>query len=553
MREAGWSESKGEAVEGPVSFSDDELARAKPGAEEGELAPAAIPDWLKDIAPQQISDAGGEPSVPSGPDWGVESAAETPETPAAPQTGRSAIAGGTEQGSEVPTWLEEPSPGATETIVTWLGDRSARAAAFQQPPTPPAEPESAPEAEQPDWLAQGGFLDEEPAEQAPSAPEGPPAWLTGVAEAAASEELLSAEPPSWVTEEAPEPPVEEEIAPEPQASPEAPDWLRAIAEPGAAPTPASEAEADWLAGLSSAASAQPKAAETSGPEWLRGIGEAEEKPAAQPAQRSAPDWLRGLSAEEPPAAPAEPASAGPEWLREAPAAPKLGGTQAGAFGTAGAGIDWLRGIGEPEEQPATTGAPAGGGDNEWLRGLVESSAEAAGEEPAPAAEEGEAWPESEPAEADVSPAETPDWLGRLAAAAPPPEPPSAVPQPSWLEEVASEGEPEATQEPDWIREMAGASQSQPSELPEAEADDWLKGLLDEASLPQEAAPAPADESEEALGPDWFALQVGEEEAGPELSGPHRDQDNGLAARSGRAIHAAGRPRAAPCARLAQGV
>ncbi|MCX6071288.1 MAG: tetratricopeptide repeat protein [Chloroflexi bacterium] len=422
MREAGWGESKGEAVEGPVSFSDDELARAPTGASEGELAPAAIPDWLKDIAPPQLGAAGGGPSVTSRPDWGDEAASGTPKPTSAPQPAQPSAEAGTDKGGEVPTWLEEPSPGATETIVTWLGDRSARAAAFQQPPSPSPEPEPAPEAEQPDWLAQGGFLDEGPAEEVPSAPEGPPAWLTGVAEAAASEELLSEEPPSWVSEETPEP-AEEEITPEPPPGPEAPDWLRAIAEPGAVTAPSAEAEA--------------------------------------------------------------------------------------AFGTAGAGIDWLRGIGEQEEAPAPTEAPSAGAGDEWLRGLVEFGAEATSEQPTPAADEDAAWPEGEPAAAEAAPSETPDWLGRLAAAAPPPETPSAVQQPSWLEEVASEGEPEAAQEPDWLSEMPGASKSQPSQIPEPEADDWLKGLLDGAALPQEPAPAPAEAGGE---PDWFALQGREEES-----------------------------------------
>lgn len=184
MRAAGWGESRGEAVESPVSFSDDELAGTPAEGGEGELAPAAIPDWLKDIAPQQVGDAGAGAAGTSKPDWAAESAPVTPEAPSAPQPEMPPA--GTEKGTEVPTWLEEPSPGATETIVTWLGDRSARAAAFQQPPSPPAEPEPAPEEEQPDWLAQGGFQDEEPAGEAPAAPEGPPAWLTGVAEAAAS-------------------------------------------------------------------------------------------------------------------------------------------------------------------------------------------------------------------------------------------------------------------------------------------------------------------------------------------------------------------------------
>ncbi len=518
MREAGWSESTGEAAEGPVSFTDDELASAQGAAGEGELAPAAIPDWLKDIAPQDT----GAGASSSRSDWQAEAATEPPEAqPAAPPESPS-----TTKGGEVPTWLEEPSPGATETIVTWLGDRSAREAAFQQPPSPSEEPAPAPAAEQPDWLAQGGFLDEEPAAETPGAPEGPPAWLTGVAEAAASEDALSAAPPSWVTDDLPEPaepePDEEEVAPEPQPGSEAPDWLRAIAEPGSVAAPSAEPEGDWLAGLSSAAAARAKPAEAGGPEWLRGIGEPEETPAGQPEQRTAPDWLRGLSGLEPPAAPSEPASAGPDWLKETPPAPKPAGSDAAALRAGGAGIDWLRGIGEEAEPAAPAEVPSAGAGDDWLRGLVEDGAGAGREEPELAAEESGAWPEGEPAEAEAAPPETPDWLGRLAATAPPPESPGAVEQPSWLEEVASEGEPEAVHEPEWLSEMPGVAKGEASQTPPPD-DDWLKGLLDEGASPAELAPAPGAEAGEV---DWLGLQGAEGEAGPELGAEIRTRTTG---------------------------
>jgi tetratricopeptide (TPR) repeat protein len=500
MREAGWAESTGEAVEGPVSFSDDELAGAAEGTGEGELAPASIPDWLKDVAPRQTGELGEDGAGTPTPERQAEAPAEPPSREPArevPEAARPAKAG------EVPTWLEEPAPGATETIVTWLGDRGTRAAAMQQAAPQPAEPEPIPEAEQPDWLTQGGFGDEEPSEEEPEAPETPPAWLTGVAEAAASEDALSAEPPSWVTEEVAESPepVEEEFTPEPQTAQEAPDWLRSIAEPGSAPAAAADAEGDWLAGLTSAA-AQPKPAESSGPEWLRGIAEREEQPAGQPEARSAPDWLRGLGGAEPPSSPAE--RTGPEWLREPSSAAEPAEPEAGLRAKA-AGVDWLRGIGEEEPAPAEE-APSTASDD-WLRGLVAMGAESAEQ---PEAEgEAAAWPEeAEAAEPQATPSETPDWLSRLAATAPPPESP-AVEQPSWLEEVAAEGEPEAAPEPDWLSEMPGVAAAQPSPAPEPE-EDWLKGLLDEAGLPPELAAAPADEAAE---PDWFALQGAEGEPG----------------------------------------
>jgi tetratricopeptide (TPR) repeat protein len=509
MKEAGWSESSGEAVEGPVSFTDDELAAAAPAVGEGELAPAEIPDWLMDIAPQQMPD---ESDSPDASDWLGEAAAEgalpaPPVVSLAPGPAPSEKDGG--ERSEVPTWLEEPSPGATETIVTWLGDRTARAAAFQQPPAPPVEPEPtpAPVTDQPDWLAQGDFFgDEEAVEATPPAEEGPPAWLTGVAEAAASEAPIAAEPPSWVTEAPAEEPEEEEVAPEPASSAAAPDWLRAIAEPGVTPAPSPQAEADWLAGLSSAAASKPKPADTSGPEWLRGIGEPEAQDEVQPAESSAPDWLRGLGGSAPPAAPEGPPPSRPDWLRDTPA-PKPAGTTGASLGAAGAGIDWLRGIGEPEPVPAThepgTAAPEPpvAGDD-WLRGLVDRGPAAAAEQPPDSVPE--EWTEGAAAPA---PAEPPDWLGRLAAAGPPPEPSGAVSEPSWLEEMAAEGEPEA-EEPDWVQQMPGLAQPPAAQIPGPATDDWLKGLLDEAPLPAEPAVP-----EQAGEPDWFAPQAESEDTG----------------------------------------
>lgn len=506
MREAGWSESTGEAVEGPISFSDDELSGTPSGASEGELAPASLPDWLKDIAPPQADETGEEPSLP---DWQAEAAAvaPAPETPAMPEPVRGGKPG------EVPTWLEEPSPGATETIVTWLGDRSARAAALQQPPAPPEEP--APEAEQPpDWVTQGGFLDEEPVEERKSPePEAPPAWLTGVAEAAASEDALSAEPPSWVMEEEEAAlevePEEEEVAPLPPAQ-EAPDWLRAIAEPGTGAPASAQPEGDWLAGLASAA-AQSRREDTGGPEWLRGIGEEEQQPAGQPEARPAPDWLRGLAGPEPPAEAAEPA--GPEWLSEAPATPK-------PPSTAPAGLEWLRGIGEEEPSIPAETPPAA--DDDWLRGLAEISAEAVPEPSSAAPEPEGAWPSEavEPAAMAPGSLDTPDWLSRLAESAPAPEAPGHIEPSAWGQEAVAEGEPQPSAEPNWLSEMPGVGAAQAATAPEPE-EDWLRGLLDEAALPSDLA---SPQAEEAAGADWFAVQG--EEAGAEAGSEIRARTTG---------------------------
>ncbi len=533
MREAGWGDSTGQAVEGPVSFSDEEMAGAPPEVEEGALAPADIPEWLKDIAPAQAEQESAGPVAGAPPEWLGEVAAESTPPPAeqpAPPPPAARPPRGKEL-SEVPTWLEEPSPGATETIVTWLGDRSARAAAASQPPQPaePEEPVPQPEADQPSWLTESGFLEEEAVPETPAAEE-PPAWLSGVAEAAASEQAVMATPPAWVTEETPVEAIEEEIAPPPPtAAADAPDWLRAIAEPGAPAKPSEEAEQDWLAGMSSAATPAEKQADSGGPEWLRGIAQPEEPIAAQTPEREAPDWLRGLGGPAAPSPAAEPVAPGePDWLGSQASSTPPGA--AVGLGT-GAGIDWLRGIedaAEAQAEPSAAAQPApdwlgaeatapsgsASGDDAWLRGLADLAGGAAPEASgSPEAEELAPWAAEEPAEPEPIAPETPDWLGRLAAAEAAP-PPSTAGEPSWLADMASEQPAEAAEGPDWLRSMPGVSDAVRPQIPEPVADDWLSGLIDDMPLP-EGVGTP----EESAEPEWFAAQSAAEQqfgAGPDV-------------------------------------
>ncbi len=505
MREAGWAESSGEAIEGPVSFSDEELTGAPAApAGEGELAPADIPDWLQNIAPAPgDGDTGG---VGGAPDWLAGLAAEpepeqtAPQPPAAPPASGPAKLG---DRSEVPTWLEEHSPGATETIVTWLGDRSARSAASQAPaPEPPAE-EPLAEGEPPSWLTEPVSFEAEAAESPEPAADAAPSWLSGVAEAAASDRPSMAEPPSWVTEETSEESIEQELVERPPSPSEAPDWLRAIAQPGEE-APAPEAgEPDWLAGLSSATATASKPAEAAGPEWLRGIGEADDSPAAPIDERDAPEWLRGLGGAPAPAPAEDARQSEPDWL----AGLASSSAPAGAAGLGStAGIDWLHGIGEPEPglaEPAGTEAlpadvaPGEAIEDDWLRGLAGAGVGT----PGPAAEEADPWlGAGEAAEPTALPGETPDWLGRLAAAQSEP-PPSVSGQPSWLEEAEAEPDEAADEGPGWLADMPGIVTPARPAIPEPVADDWLKGLIDDSGLTEE--PGPMAGAEE---PDWFAAE-----------------------------------------------
>ena len=536
MREAGWDDSTGQAVEGPVSFSDEELAGAPPEAGDGELTPADIPDWLRDIAAARADQESPGPVAGAPPEWLGEVAAEPApaeaEQPAAPPPAVQPPRGNEQ--SEVPTWLEEPSPGATETIVTWLGDRSARAAALSQAPQPaePAEPEPQPEGAQPSWLLEAESFEDEAVAETPAADE-PPAWLSGVAEAAASEQPAMAEAPAWVTEQTPDEAIEDEILPPPPASTEAPDWLRAIADPGAPAKPSEEAEQDWLAGLSSAATVADKLADSAGPEWLRGIAQPEEELAAQTPEREAPDWLRGLGGPAAPSPAKEPAATSePDWLGSLASSTPPGA--ASGLGAGAMGMDWLSGIGDTADaqaEPAGTVPPAPdwlgadtpasavptGGDDDWLRGLTGIAARpATGGPDSTEAEELAPWAAEEPAEPEPVAPETPDWLGRLAAAGSEPPPPAAS-EPSWLADMASEQPAEAAEEPEWLSAMPGASDPGRPQIPEPVtpvADDWLKGLIDEMPLPEEVGTP-----EEPAEPEWFASQRAEEQqlnAGPDV-------------------------------------
>jgi len=149
MREVGWDDAVGEANEERLSFSDDELTKLETNTQAGDdLAPAEFPDWLKGIAPEDVTEeaAPAASETPIGgvalPDWlqGVAEEVRTDidevETPpvvdeeptaaeditisdapteAPPETG--------DTGREVPTWLEDTVPGASESIVSWLGSR----------------------------------------------------------------------------------------------------------------------------------------------------------------------------------------------------------------------------------------------------------------------------------------------------------------------------------------------------------------------------------------------------------------------------------------------
>jgi len=567
MREAGWSESTGTAVEGPVGFTEDEISSLEGGApplsETGNLAPGEIPEWLQAVAPKRPvadeslpeswgdklptpSDGGGqappwlgeaeaaiepEPEAPWEPPVSEEQPAAFEPEPGLPEgwgTAPVEAAGlpsdADLENAPIPSWLEEPSPGATDTIITWLGDRAARDTGDLEMPS--WLDESARVAETPSAAEEPPVLSfpEEVAEEAlPSEPEPAttalPGWLAGVADAAAQQEPMPEEDLARLRERG-------ETAPAPEGEPwagaggeaeeetplaerEAPDWLRGIVEPGTEPESPAEPEPgpSWLAG-----SQIPRSrglAPAPEPDWMRGLGEPGTEGAEMPQQevREAPGWLKSIQESREPQPKAE--EEAPVWMQEpAPAA--------------GAGMgepeeEWQAGVGEEipaaemaEEPPSEEGAALAEAElPDWLSSIVPAEDEAAPSAEMPSEEElGGAlgWLE-EPGEAEttVPPMEP-------VAAAVEPEPVAAAEVSGeddvmeWLESLAAQ---QATGEGVGVAETEIVGEEEPlveeRVLPEepAEGLEWLERLAATRGVePGEEAPGSEAAAPEAA-PDWL--------------------------------------------------
>ena len=527
MRSAGWSEGKGQAVEAPVSFSDNELASLEAGTlppDEGELAPADIPDWLKDIAPAEGL-ASAEPPAEATPPAGeagwlgagasVSSDEEAPRLPPgwatpAPAPAPSAQESETpseERGappSSVPTWMEEESPGATSTIVTWLGDRSKEALGRGRradTPAPEQEPRATPEAE-PDFFKESlpegvpNWLTDEVAWEAPSAPvpteskeadPGRPAWLTGVAAAAAEGESLRPGELQWPGGEpglqSPAGMYADDTAEPAQPAAEIPDWIKAIADSDfASEAPVSaEAEAsaaaevpespDWLR------QGQELPASSPLPDWGSDSGdEGTESPEARLRSLSADDesidsapkeslaWLRDLAESEP----ASPPGTGegseertsPSWLRgpgeDRPLRAALGRSSA---------PEWLRGIAEPEPEPSEQLSDEGTLD--WMRGIAEGEAEEPSRPGAPAVPS-----PTEPVRAAVGPESNLEWVSTSGVEATP----ASTTTGEWLRRLKEEGTDAEIPAPPPAQQAVAAIPASEDALDDEQVFQWLEGL-----------------------------------------------------------------------------
>lgn len=592
MREAGWHESVGEASEAPVSFSDSEMAALEsgelppaegelPSAEddetgEPELAQAEIPPWLQDIAPKgPASEADEEepapepeletPAEPSAegeayPEW-LDEAAEAP-TEAAGTDAASAESDlfaeiqeaaeppAADDGQEVPAWLEEEEPGATPTIMSWLGDLREEAAEAEE-----SEESEEPAEAVPDWISEaaesedasfdaplGEVIDEAEGE------EDAPGWLAGLSQAAADSEAaeqaelteLRAQAQAGAGEgfdfeEDFEPEAEAGLADEAEGASSVPDWLMSIAgqgpeataeealeeefEPAAGTTDADEAEA-WLDEFAAAAEDE---------EPAMPIEEAVPSIAADDAEEVAPEgetsvgWLEQLGDEDQEAwelpaeseSPPEPAEASPiSWLEHL----EDEEMESGPTSAAKDEPEWMRGLDEEDESDEALGGLA----DTWLEGLADTLADTP----------------AEPAAAIESPetGEVPDWLSEyeepqeeaefpdFGLEAPevesPPPAPTADPQAErleWLEGIGlgAEEAPSAPSEEIQPTDEAGYDVGQIEGMNEDQIFDWLESLADrdEAEAedveerPLDEAPAEAPEEplaeEDQAGLDWL--------------------------------------------------
>jgi len=279
------------------------------------------------------------------------------------------------------------------------------------------------------------------------------------------------------------------------AAAEIPDWLKAMAPPGA--TASAPAEA---------------ASEAMDLDWLAGLG----APVSEsPAEAAAPAPLEPISSE---VLPAESADDNQDWLSN------LGSAAAATGLAADESLDWLSNLTPPQGQEvAATGEvsqPVEETLPDWLSTLNESQpAEPVSEAlPEPSAEEifgnppsgldlpGFEIPVDQPLAEAPTLESTPDWGGDFAA-----------PQTTTAETPAA-----AEPMPDWLKDIAGQETAQPlSDLvsgpgtSEAEQDEslhWLESLAEkQGAKAEELITNPADRREAI--PDWVN-QVGDAPEAP---------------------------------------
>jgi competence ComEA-like helix-hairpin-helix protein len=283
MKDAGWSPSTGVAEEESSGFGFDEedLSAAQP---EAELEEASLPDWLKEIAPENLDQASATLFEES--DWDQPSDEDATILESTPDWFQEAEDEDTGQ-EESPDWLAELTGAAATAAVT-----GAVAGAEKETSAEPAE-------DLPDWLkAMEAEEGSAPEDQIPDLP------LEAEAEAELPA-LASLDTPAEATEASELPDWLDEIATEKEIEPTTEPWSAEISEA----EPADEIP-DWL-----------KEMEAETGETI--VSEPELASELEPAE-DLPDWLQEMAPEREKGIEPEPSMELPDWMAETEAETGVG-------------------------------------------------------------------------------------------------------------------------------------------------------------------------------------------------------------------------------------
>lgn len=557
MRDSGWVQDDGTATEGPMEIPSVDIPSPAESVDEGPISRAEFPDWLSEIAPadQPIIDIDssetsetveegvsgdesldritGEPDIQAGE---ISPAPDTPpldqfitepdeepvhappplegeftleptdqvdeaqveETPEEYFEREGVIPSGSQ---ELPPWLEADAPGSSDTIVTWLGDKSKGEA------TPPT-------GDIPSWMHGTGPLIDIPDELKP--PAQPAFEIDDVESAAAPEEpsIFDSDLPSEFKGEPS--PLDEAISETEHTLLEGPEVERPSTEDDLVPAGVASIDdaPDWLQQIADVegqtASTEPPAQEVA-PDSISELPGEEEKAIVTPASVEQPEWLSEIDDTQPttPLEKSVEAEATPEWLEDI-VGEDMDMTEDAAI--AEDQPDWLKEIAEQELEPISEDEKAGEEPPEWLAGIKlpdETISPELGTEQEPP-EWLQSLTEEEVAEDDLAPTdeEPPDWVTKL------------MPTEE-LEADQPEGEEEP---PEWVKtgvydkpepeEIEPPPTPKPS-LPAEEAPDWLMDIA-AADIPPPRTAPPGE-----AAPEWLQeVEISEIEA--RLTQPAKD-------------------------------
>jgi hypothetical protein len=495
-------------------------APAQPDQDPPALPAEETPDWLKSLAPSQaeatVQPIQDSPVLPADetPDWLKNLTPSRAEAPVQPVQQTPAV-----PADETSDWLSKFTSNQNES--------AAPAAPAQEAPAAPAE-------ETPDWLKNLAPIQSQaaaqPDQEIPVAPvEETPDWLknfassqTEAAGAAVPVQKASAEPaeetPDWLknfTSDQSEKPTSglsvQQAANE--HAEEIPDWLKTFS--------AGQAETDVHEQPIQETLAAAPSEET--PDWMKNLtpnqAETAAFSAALPAQdNEVPDWLQNVSAQ-----PAEDSLAHPvkKAGSELPASPTAVPAQpAEQFDAAQVQPavsdevpDWLQNLsGRPASAAMTPELTGGESTPDWLQSFGSASSPDSGTTGQPI---------SEPAAAENTSEQEPDWLSNITKVAQPVDqagtPPPAIPAietsgavlgeiPDWLSNIKPQEIPaqEDAGRPAFVLdnnsiELPTSEQSGKNPFAGEGVPDWLSEIPQGADI-QSAQPGQADGSAEQLEP-----------------------------------------------------